>query len=198
MYIIPSLAVFDSWLTQCYFCLSYQYLFRRLAVIFFCHFWVKIALPVSVLAFSTYAIRYLHFPYLHFPPLPIVLRFSVLVYSIPWYLHFPYLHFQSPHSEHYLRLMGEPAAVSDYKLRPWEVSHKVQSSRHYSNLQHLCKIWCCLKSSQAQRPSLTLPVEHCRSVWGAQTGYVISKCAMPYKCCFPHTVCHKRGQVNFG
>jgi len=64
--IIPSLAVFDSWLTQCYFCLSYQYLFRRLAVIFFCHFWVKISLPVSVLTFSTPADLYLRFPPMQF------------------------------------------------------------------------------------------------------------------------------------
>ena len=39
-------------------------------MIFFCHVWVKIALPVSVLAFSTHAIRYLHFPYLHFQSPP--------------------------------------------------------------------------------------------------------------------------------
>jgi len=70
---------------------------RVYCILFFCHFWVKIALPVFVLTFSTPADLYLRFPYLHFPPLPIVLRFSVLAYSIPRYLRFPYLHFQSPH-----------------------------------------------------------------------------------------------------
>jgi len=90
-----------------------QYLFRRLAVIFFCHICIKIALPVSVLTFSTPADFYLRFPYLRIPPkqsdtyifdtcifhpCQFVLMFSVLVYSIPCYLRCPYLHFQSPKS----------------------------------------------------------------------------------------------------
>ena len=48
---------------------SLFFLWIRLALIFFCHICVKIALPVSVLSFSAPADLYLRFRYLHFPPL---------------------------------------------------------------------------------------------------------------------------------
>ena len=71
---------------------------RRLAVIFFCHFWVKIALPVSVLTFSTPADLYLHFPCLHFP----LMQFGTcdfhtcIFHPCQSYLGFPYLCIPSP------------------------------------------------------------------------------------------------------
>jgi len=71
-----------------------QYLFSKIGSDKFCHVCVKIALVVSVLTVSTPADLYLRFPYLHFPHLQFVLRFSVLVYSIPRYLRLLYLHSQ--------------------------------------------------------------------------------------------------------
>jgi len=48
---------------------------RVYCILFFCHFWVKIALPVSVLKFSTPADLYLRFPYLHFQSPLFVIEF---------------------------------------------------------------------------------------------------------------------------
>jgi len=89
-----------------------------MAVIFFCHVCIKIALPVSVLTFPTPADLYLHFPYLHFPPLQFVLRFSILAYSIPRYLPFPYLHFQSPPNNNIFCKLST-TGIND-RLKQWQ------------------------------------------------------------------------------
>jgi len=125
-----------------------QYLFRRLAVIFFCHVCVKIALPVSVLTFSTHADLYLRFLYLHFPPLSIVLRFSVLAYSIPRYLPFPYLHFQSPPavirdwlSIYFTAVFLRHCFTTDNLLTLWSQSGQLYINRSCSKYKHTKHMW---------------------------------------------------------